>query len=131
MGVTRQPNVIKDEFDAFLECGIPGARLPEAALQRVRPRQAAGLQLQAPRFLPVVRRCAHVADRGAPGKVNDLPNRHNATARSPIRAHQQSTDRSRGRFGPAGLAPVHWTMLFVAVLLSGSVAMVARPADRR
>lgn len=45
----------------------PGARLPEAARRRVRPRQAAGLQLQASRVPPLVRRAAHVSDRGAPG----------------------------------------------------------------
>ena len=46
----------------------PGARLPETSLRRVRPRQAAGLQLQAPRVLPVMRCAADVADRGAPGR---------------------------------------------------------------
>ena len=60
------PRFIKDEFDASLECGIL-AWLSEAALRRVRPRQAAGLQLQAPGILPLVRRAADVADRGAPG----------------------------------------------------------------
>jgi hypothetical protein len=35
----------------------PGPRLPEAALGRVRARQATGLQLQTPGVLPVVRRC--------------------------------------------------------------------------
>jgi hypothetical protein len=44
------PRFVKDEFDAFRECGIL-ARVSEAALRRVRPRQAAGLQLQAPRWM--------------------------------------------------------------------------------
>jgi hypothetical protein len=39
---------VKDDFDAFLECGI----LAHGFL-RLRPRQAAGLQLQAPRILPL------------------------------------------------------------------------------
>ena len=43
----------------------PGARVPQAALRRMRPRQAAGLQLQAAWLLPFMRRAAHVADRDA------------------------------------------------------------------
>ena len=44
-----------------------GPWLPAPALRRVRARQAAGVQLQAARFLPVVRRPAHVTDGSAPG----------------------------------------------------------------
>lgn len=44
----------------------PGARVPQAALRGVQPRQAAGVQQQAPRVLRVVRCSAHVADRGVP-----------------------------------------------------------------
>ena len=46
----------------------PGARLPAPALRRLRPRQAGGIQLQAPGVLSLVRRAAHVADCGAPGR---------------------------------------------------------------
>ena len=49
------PQFVKDEFDAFLECGILGPRLPAPALRRLRPRQAVRLQLQEARVLPVVR----------------------------------------------------------------------------
>jgi len=52
-------NSVKDEFDAFLECGILGPRLPAPALRRLRPRQADRLQLQATRVLPLVRGLAH------------------------------------------------------------------------
>ena len=45
------PQFVKDEFDAFLECGIPGPRLPAPALRRLRPRQTGRLLLQAPRLL--------------------------------------------------------------------------------
>ena len=45
----------------------PGARLPAAALRRLRPRQAAGLQLQTARVLPLMWCPAHVADRRPPG----------------------------------------------------------------
>ena len=62
------PRFIKDEFDAFLECGILAHGFLRLRCGDVRPRQAAGLQLQAPRVLPLVRRAAHVADRGAPGR---------------------------------------------------------------
>ena len=47
----------------------------------VRPRQAARVQLQAPRVLPFVRRAAHVADRGAPGRSC-----HSARAGAPVGA---------------------------------------------
>jgi hypothetical protein len=45
----------------------PGPWLPEAALRRVRPRQAAGLQLQAAGVLPVMRCAPDVADGSALG----------------------------------------------------------------
>ncbi|EFK94877.1 truncated transposase, partial [sediment metagenome] len=45
------PRFINDEFKAFVECGILAHGFPEAALRRMRARQAAGLQLQAPRVL--------------------------------------------------------------------------------
>jgi len=45
----------------------PGPRLPAPALRRVRARQAAGVQLQAARLVPLVRRAADVADGSAPG----------------------------------------------------------------
>ncbi len=61
------PQFIKDEFEAFLECGIL-ARLPEGALRGMRPRQAAGVQLQAAWVLSLVWCAAHVADSGAPGR---------------------------------------------------------------
>ena len=57
----------------------PGAWLPEAAVRRVRSRQAAGVQLQAPRFLPVVRRAAHVTASGAPGRGQCHPARAGST----------------------------------------------------
>ena len=59
---------VKDEFDAFLECDIPCPRLAAPALRRLRPRQAGRLQLQAARLLPLVRRQAHGAGGGAPGR---------------------------------------------------------------
>jgi predicted short-subunit dehydrogenase-like oxidoreductase (DUF2520 family) len=37
------PRFIKDEFDAFLECGILAHGFVAPALRRMRPRQAAGL----------------------------------------------------------------------------------------
>jgi len=51
----------------------PGPRLPAAALRRVRPRQVAGLQLQAPRVLSLMRCAPDVADRGAPGGSRHPP----------------------------------------------------------
>ncbi len=42
---SQLPRFIKDEFDAFPECGMHGAWLPAPALWRARPRQAAGIQL--------------------------------------------------------------------------------------
>ena len=62
------PQFVKDEFDAFLECDIPCPRLAAPALRRLRPRQAGRLQLQAARLLPLVRRQAHGAGGGAPGR---------------------------------------------------------------
>jgi Putative transposase len=41
------PRFVKDEFDAFLECGILAHGLLRLRCGAVRPRQAAGLQLQA------------------------------------------------------------------------------------
>jgi len=46
----------------------PGLRLPAAALRRLRPRQAAWLQLQASRLLPVVRGQTHSPDGCLPGR---------------------------------------------------------------
>ena len=40
---TDLPPFFKDEFDACLKCGRPGARLPAPALRRLRPRQAGRL----------------------------------------------------------------------------------------
>ena len=51
----------------------PGPRVPAPALRGLRPRQVAGLQLQAPRVLPVMRCPAHVADRGASGGPRHPP----------------------------------------------------------
>ena len=51
----------------------PGAPLREAALRELRPRQAAGLQLQVPGLLPLMRCAADVADRGAPGSLPHVP----------------------------------------------------------
>ena len=65
------PRFIEDEFDAFLECGIL-AHDPEAALRRVRPRQAAGVQLQARGFCPscgarrMSQTAAHLVDHVTP-----------------------------------------------------------------
>ncbi len=46
----------------------PGARFLAPAMRRVRARHAAHIQPQAPGVLPIVRRAADVADRGAPGR---------------------------------------------------------------
>ena len=73
----------------------PGPRLAEAALRRLRPRQAGRLLLQAARLLPLVRGPAHGADDGAPGRP-----RHPPRAGAPVGAvtadpafarHRQST----------------------------------------
>ena len=71
----------------------PGAWFPETALRRLRSRQAAGVQLQTPRVLPVVRRAAHVADSGAPGRSC-----HSARAGAPVGAvTADSAARAAGR----------------------------------
>ena len=62
----------------------PGARLPETALQRVRPRQTFGLQLQAPRVLPVVRRPPDVADRGRPRRRCHADPRQSDSTAAPV-----------------------------------------------
>ena len=61
------PQFVKDEFEARRLPGMrhPGPRLLAAALRRLRPRQAAGLQLQAARVLPFLRGPTHGADGGA------------------------------------------------------------------
>jgi hypothetical protein len=59
------PQFVKNEFDAFLECGILDhgfQRLPTTALRRLRPLHPGRDQLKAPRVLPVVRCPEHGAD---------------------------------------------------------------------
>jgi len=56
------------QFDAYLECGILAHGFLAPALRRLRPRQALGVQLQAPRVLPLVRGAVYVADRRASGR---------------------------------------------------------------
>jgi hypothetical protein len=78
----------------------PRARVPEASLRRVRSRQASGVQLQAARVLPLVRRAADVADGSAPGGPC-----HPARAGAPMGA--VATDpaaRAAGRAARAGHA---------------------------
>ncbi len=80
----------------------PGARLSEAALRRVRPRQAAGLQLQAARLLPVVRCAPDAADGGAPG--GPLPMRCRQALRQAQTIHRTVCVRTRLTASPS--APV-------------------------
>ena len=76
----------------------PGPRLLAPALRGLRPRQAAGLQLQAPWLLPLVRGSAHVADRGASGGP-----RHPPCAGAPVGAvAADPAAPAAGRTAPAG-----------------------------
>ena len=78
----------------------PGPRLPEASVRRVRPRQAAGVQLQAARVLPLMRCAEDVADGGAPGRP-----RHPARAGAAMGAvAADPAARAAGRAARAGHA---------------------------
>ena len=75
-----------------------GARLLAPALRRLRPRQAACLQLQASRVLPLMRRAAHGPDRGASGGP-----RHPPCAVAPVGAvAADPAAPAAGRTAPAG-----------------------------
>lgn len=58
------------EFVALKPPVRPKRHPRRVALRHVRARQAADVQLQAARVLPVVRYAAHVADNGAPGVLH-------------------------------------------------------------
>ena len=60
------PQFIKDEFDAFLECGILAHGYLRLRCVECCPDKLLAFNCKRPGVLPVVRRAAYVADRGAP-----------------------------------------------------------------
>jgi len=88
----------------------PGAWLPEVAMWRVRPRQAAGIQLQAARLLPLMRRSAYITDRGAPGgpRHSTYPvAAQGAVAADPAARAAGCATRADHAGAPAGAARAH------------------------
>ena len=74
------PEFVKEEFDAFLECGMLAHGFLRLRCDQC-AHEAGGLLLQAARILPILRGAAHGGERRPPGRT-----RHPACTRAPMGA---------------------------------------------